>query len=117
MSAPWMMRQDSYRRLLSNHVQNYRLRGTKGEIDFIPVVKLFNATGVGTWLLTECDQDGLAFGLCDVGYPEMGYVSMDELAELKGLGGLGVEEDIHFRTDKRLSVHATEARRHGYIKA
>jgi len=52
-------------------------------LDFEPVVKLFTADGNATWLLTELNPDrDLAFGLCDLGLgePELGYVSLHELA-------------------------------------
>ena len=45
-------------------------------LDFKPVVKLFTPDAQCTWLLTEIDpDDGLAFGLCDLGMsePELGY--------------------------------------------
>jgi hypothetical protein len=42
----------------------------KGEepLDFTPVVKLFTPDAKCTWLLTELDSDGLAFGLCDLAW-------------------------------------------------
>src|ERR1017187_4851733 len=52
-------------------------------IDFEPVVKLFTPDGDAIWLLTELNPDiDLAFGLCDLGLgqPELGYVSLLELA-------------------------------------
>ena len=52
-------------------------------LDFKPVVKLFTPDAQCTWLLTEIDEDtDLAFGLCDLGMgePELGYVSLIELA-------------------------------------
>ena len=43
-------------------------REGKGE-DFKPAVKLFVCVGGNaTWLLTEMDEDGIAFGLCDHGH-------------------------------------------------
>ena len=68
-------------------------------------------------MLTECDSDGLAFGLADLGYPEMGYVSLDELAGITGPGGLRIEEDLSFRASKRLSEYSAEAQREGFIRA
>ena len=48
-----------------------------------PWLKLFNPAGIGTWLITEYDEDtGLMFGLCDLGYPELGYVNLIELEDL-----------------------------------
>lgn len=70
-----------------------------------PTVKLFTPDGGGTWFLTEFDpEEGLLFGLCDLGlgFPELGYVSLAELEELRGALGLPVEVDLYWG-DKPLS--------------
>jgi hypothetical protein len=87
------------------------------DIDFKPVVKLFTPDAQCTWLLTELGLDDIAFGLCDLGMgcPELGYVSMRELRELRGPLGLPIERDLHFEADKPLSAYADEARTHGRI--
>jgi hypothetical protein len=89
------------------------------ERDVKPVVKLFTPDANATWLLTECDPDepDRLFGLCDVGLgcPELGYVSLEELTNLRGPLGLPVERDLHFIADKPLSVYAEEARLRGRI--
>jgi hypothetical protein len=86
-----------------------------------PVVKLFTPDGAATWLLTELDPDDpdLAFGLCDLGLgsPELGRVSLAELASVRGRLGLPVERDAHFRADKPLSLYAAEAQRSGRVLA
>ena len=86
----------------------------KGEdgLDFEPVVKLFTPDAQCTWLLTELDSDGLAFGLCDLGMgePELGYVSLVELQSVRGKLGLPVERDRYFEADKSISDYAEEAR-------
>lgn len=91
------------------------------EPDFFPVVKLFTPDAGATWLLTELDPDApdIGFGLCDLGlgYPELGSVSLAELASVRGRLGLPVERDQHFKADKRLSQYAAEARALGRIKA
>ena len=92
----------------------------RSDIDFKPVVKLFTPDAQCTWLLTELDpDDGLAFGLCDLGMgePELGYVSLAELATVRGKLGLPIERDLHFETDKTISAYADEARAHGHIVA
>ena len=87
--------------------------------DPAPVVKLFTPDAGATWLLTEIDPDDqdLAFGLCDLGMgmPELGWVSLQELATVRGKLGLPIERDLHFRTEKRLSAYAREARHAGRI--
>jgi hypothetical protein len=106
--------------LLANGRQQQPLRGTRDEIDFVPVVKLFTPDAAATWLLTEIDPEDpdIAFGLCDLGlgYPELGSVSLSELAALRGRLGLPVERDLHFRADRTLSAYAASAQLHGAIR-
>jgi hypothetical protein len=87
--------------------------------DPAPVVKLFTPDAGATWLLTEIDPDDHdhAFGLCDLGlgFPELGWVSLAEIAAVRGRLGLPVERDLHFQALKRLSVYAREARSTGRI--
>ena len=95
-------------------------RSAAGEaIDPCPVVKLFTPDASATWLLSELDPSDpeRAFGLCDLGlgFPELGYVSLAELAAVRGRLGLPVERDLHFAADRPLSAYAAEAERHGRI--
>ncbi len=87
----------------------------------MPVVKLFTPDAACTWLLSELDpqNEDVAFGLCDLGMgqPELGYVCLSELAQLRGKLGLPVERDQYFRPDRTLSGYAEEARLAGHIKA
>jgi len=50
------------------------------------VVKLYTPNAGATWLLSELDAEGIAFGLCDLGlgFPELGYVSLAELEAFRG---------------------------------
>jgi len=110
------------RALLANGRWN-AARTARGESteDFRPVVKLFCPWGGATWLLTEFDPEepDIAFGLCDLGmgFPEIGSVSLAEIAAVHGPGGLRIERDEHFRADKTLSAYAEQARQHGAIIA
>lgn len=87
--------------------------------DPAPVVKLFTPDAGATWLLTEIDPDDHdhAFGLCDLGlgFPELGWFSLADVASVRGRLGLAVERDLHFRAEKRLSAYAREARLAGRI--
>lgn len=109
--------------LLANGQRRRGLMQTDPEavIDFRPVVKLFTPDASCTWLLTEIDPDGAdrAFGLCDLGmgYPELGYVSLAELASVRGRLGLPIERDLHFVADKLLSAYVEDARTHGRLNA
>ncbi len=86
-----------------------------------PVVKLFTPDAGATWLLSEIDPDDpdRAFGLCDLGLgcPELGWVSLTELATVRGRLGLPIERDLFWRAEKRLSAYATEAQALGRITA
>jgi len=88
-------------------------------LDFTPVVKLFTPDGNATWLLTELEpgDPGIAFGLCDLGLgcPELGYVSLTELATIRGPLGLPIERDLGFNADKTLSAYAEAARTAGRV--
>ena len=106
--------------LITNcQAQIARMDNRQPDIDFKPVVKLFTPDAQCTWLLTELGLDDIAFGLCDLGMgmPELGFVSMHELRDLRGPLGLAVERDEHFIADKTLSVYADEARSRGSIVA
>jgi len=83
-------------------------------VDHFPLVKLFCPWGAGTWLLTAMnDDEELLFGLCDLGmgFPELGYVSLSELRNLKGAFHLTIERDLHFTAKASLTVYAEAARR------
>lgn len=82
--------------------------------DPVPVVKWFTPDANATWIITELDPDepDIAYGLCDLGlgFPELGYVSLAEVLEVRGRLGLPVERDLYFRTTCRLSAWAVAAR-------
>jgi hypothetical protein len=86
--------------------------------DHVPVVKFFNPLGAATWLVSECDGDGnTLFGLADLGFgcPELGSVSLAEMAAVRLPLGLGIERDCHFAATHPLSVYAKAARMEGRI--
>jgi len=67
-------------------------------------VKLFDPCGSWTCYITEFSEtapDGcknLAFGLVTgVGEPELGYVDLEEIANVRGRMGIGIEIDMHFK--------------------
>ncbi len=105
--------------LLDNGRRQAAVKGTSGEIDFAPVVKLFDPCGAATWLLTEIDPEDetLAWGLCDLGmgFPEFGTVSLIELADIRGRLGLGIERDLHFVARGPISAYIRAADKAGCI--
>jgi hypothetical protein len=101
---------DLRERLLSN--------GRDLAADHVPVVKFFNPLGQGVWLATELDVDGdTLFGLADLGYPELGSFSLEELTSILLPFGMGIERDILFTGDFPISVWAAAAREAGGIRA
>ncbi|WP_411845705.1 DUF2958 domain-containing protein [Roseibacillus persicicus] len=108
-------------KLKANGLKQAPLKGTKEEIDFPPVVKIFTPDANATWLLTEVEpeEEDIAFGLCDLGmgFPELGSVRLSELESIRGQLGLPIERDLGFHTKKLLSEYAAEAREAGYIKS
>jgi hypothetical protein len=90
--------------------------------DPVPVVKLFDPLGNGTWLLTDLDPDDpdIASGLCDLGFPELGSVRISEMESIKTMPnrrGIGIEQDRSFLPTKTISEYADEARRNQRISA
>jgi hypothetical protein len=87
--------------------------------DHVPVLKLFNPTGAGTWLITELGDDGdTMFGLCDLdmGCPELGSVSLTEITSVKLPLGLTIERDVSFEGRVPISRWMEIARTTGSIR-
>lgn len=106
-------------KLLANGREQAKVKGTKAEKDFWPVVKLFYPAGAATWLLTELDpeDEDIATGLCDLGmgFPEFGTVRISELASFRGAFGLGIERDLRFEAKAPVSRYIDAARAAGCI--
>ena len=64
----------------------------------IAKVKLFSPYNGWTWYVTEWDaESGLCFGLVEGFETELGYFSLDELAEVTVFGGVpAVERDLYW---------------------
>lgn len=100
---------------------NGRESSQNPDFDPAPVVKLFTPDAGATWLLSEIDPEDHdhVHGLCDLGLgtPELGWVSLKELAAMRGRLGLPIERDLYFRAEKSLSAYARDARLAGRITA
>ncbi|SNS94769.1 DUF2958 domain-containing protein [Sphingopyxis indica] len=85
--------------------------------DLMPVVRFFNPLGPATWLATELDEDGILFGLADLGFgcPELRSFALEELESIQLPFGLGIERDILFESEFPLSVYAEAASRAGSL--
>ncbi|WP_337044953.1 DUF2958 domain-containing protein [Emticicia sp. 17c] len=103
-----LLTEEQLQQLKKNGLPNNRSK------DHFPVAKLFTPDAGATWLLTELDYEdpSIAFGLCDLGlgFPEIGYVSLEELKEVRGRLGLPIEQDKYFESKFPLSVYAEAAR-------
>lgn len=65
--------------------------------DAIAQVKFFTPTSSWTWWATEYDPETRTFfGLVEGFERELGYFSLDELQEVRGPFGLGVERDLYW---------------------
>ncbi|MCO5073831.1 MAG: DUF2958 domain-containing protein [Rhizobiaceae bacterium] len=90
--------------------------GRQSGRDHYPVVKFFNPAGIGTWLATELDGDqDTCFGLADIGFPELGTFSLDELTALELPFGMHIERDVVFTGAFPISACADAARETGSI--
>lgn len=73
------------------------LGATSEQEDPIAIVKFFNPSGIGTWWACEFEPEtGIFFGKADLGFPELGTFSLEELENYKGRFGLGIERDLYF---------------------
>lgn len=110
-------------KLLANGREQAKVKGTKAEKDFWPVVKFFYPAGAATWLITEAEEDPddtndlILFGLADLGhgFPELGSVRLSELQAFRGRFSLGIERDKFFKARAPLSRYADLAREAGCI--
>tara|TARA_R100000656_G_scaffold121158_1_gene95923 strand:+ start:1285 stop:1608 length:324 start_codon:yes stop_codon:yes gene_type:complete len=106
-------------KLMTKEIEK-KLIKNKGEKGEMPYLKLFNPCGAATWLISEYDKEtGLLYGLCDLGlgFPELGYVSLEEIKAVKGPFGIGIERDMGFRPNKTLAEYTREAKANRSIEA
>lgn len=109
-----MMTKADLNKLFANHKEAQFANISDQLFDPKPVVKLFDCMGASTWLISECDEYGYAFGLCDMGWgqPELGYVDINELVEVLGPR---LNKDRYFESKKLMSEYAKDARAEGFI--
>jgi hypothetical protein len=103
---------EQYDQLRANEIAlRQAQRDDQDEPDFPPVVKLFTPDGAGTWLIVDIAEDGMCFGLCDHGhgFPELGYLHIEEIQEARGGLGLKIEVDTGFTATKPISKYVEEA--------
>lgn len=71
------------------------------------VVKYFNPVGAGTWLITEAqkqeDGDWLLFGYMHIFEWEWGYVTLNQLKNIKLPLGLTIERDLYIKEGAKVN--------------
>lgn len=90
-----LMTKEIARKLTARPIHSTDGKGFDAEV----VVKYFNPTGAGTWLITEGEQqaagDWLLYGYCYITTWEWGYVLLSQLEEIWLPMGLRIERDLH----------------------
>ena len=85
--------------------------------DLKPVLKIFAPIGASTWMIASMnpnDNDTM-YGLCDLGLgsPELGYVPLSELQQIRIRFMAGVEmeleRDLYFEPKHSLAVYESAA--------
>lgn len=94
---------------LEKSVPKLSAQDGKGLDEMVFHVKLFTPWSNWTWYIAEADfETGRCFGMVDGFEAELGYFDLGELSEIRGMGGLKIERDMHFkptvRTDLRLQA-------------
>lgn len=81
-----------------------KLYETENQIEPIAYVKLF--IDGWTWYITELSiDDDTAFGYIASPFgSELGYFSLEEIKEIRGSLGIGVERDLSFKPTKLSSI-------------
>jgi len=102
-----LFNEKQYQKLLEN--------GSDPGKDHAPVVRVHLPFTQCVWLLSELDPENtdICFGLCDLGmgFPELGYVSIQEIiAEGKDVLGIIPECDDTFEGLYPMSVYQAAAR-------
>jgi hypothetical protein len=86
----------------------FHLGGQDGKgLDSQLLVKFFNPCGAGTWLITEMEEqddgDFLMYGYCHIFEWEWGYVSLNELVNLRCPPfGLGIEREMYTKIGTKI---------------
>ena len=99
--------EEQYKKMLDNG------KPENSDQNHAPIVKLFLPFTKCVWLLSEIthEDEGIAFGLCDLGlgYPESGSVSLYELKYLDDYP-FPVMSDVSFHGNYPMSVYCDAAR-------
>src|SRR2546430_10401678 len=83
----------------AERLRDFPLYSQDGQTNPRVGIKLFNAFGSGTWYLTEYDpEERRAFCfVVGLAYDEWGYISLDEMVEVRKHGVQVIEVDLYFK--------------------
>ena len=106
--------QDEWAKLKENDEESKFANLSDQLFDPKPVIKLFDSWGPSTWLISQCDDAGMACGLCDLGqgFPELGSVYLPSIVEALGMR---LEKDLYWEADKTLLEYSKIARKNQRI--
>ena len=108
----------SKQKLLTKEIEQKLLKNIPQNPANKPYLKLFNPIGAATWLLSEYDvEEKVFFGICDLGFgfPELGYVSLEEIESVNLPFGMKIERDANYEPEKTLAEYFDEYRAQGYV--
>ena len=90
------------KRLEAHPIYSQDGKGGNAEV----IVKFFNPSGAGTWLITEGEKqangDWVLYGYCHIHEWEWGSVMFSELQAFRGRFGLGIERDMHIANGTKI---------------
>jgi hypothetical protein len=113
------MTDEAFNLLLDNGRVSCEHQQRDAHFDPAPVVKLYLPGSDVVWLISELDPDSptIAYGLADlgVGFPELGFVDLQEIHEVSAKRGVFITQDRDFRPAKSVGQYARDARRAGRI--
>jgi hypothetical protein len=76
----------------------------------IAPVKFFTPDANWTWYPTEFDGEDIFFGLVSGNVLELGYFTLSELEDARGLFGLPIERDLHYTPKTLREIKALHQR-------
>ncbi len=110
---------EEFNLLLANGRISREHQQRDAHFDPAPVVKLYLPGSDAVWLISELDPETptIGFGLADlgVGFPELGFVDLQEIHEVSAKRGVFIAQDWDFRPAKSVGQYARDARRAGRI--
>ncbi len=87
--------------------------------DPLPVLRLHAQIGPAEWLITErsTEEPDILFGLADLGmgFPELGYMSLQELESIRISGAFRIVREVGYTATFPLSVYVQAARMNSAI--